>query len=73
MDGCAESVQHPHFLEDIFTAGGADDEQLTTLKERHIEMCSLTQLSLSHQTSILCNDILCDDIVVIQIHKVPIL
>lgn len=72
VDGCTESVQHPHFLEDIFTAGGADDEQLTTLTERHIEMCSLTQLSLSHQMWILLNDIFCADIVVIQRHKVLI-
>lgn len=34
VDGCAESVQHLHFLEDVFTTRGADDQQLTTLKER---------------------------------------
>lgn len=33
VDGSAESVQHPHLLEDVFAAGGADDEQLATLKE----------------------------------------
>lgn len=34
MDGCAESVQHPHFLKDVFAAGGANDEQLATLEKR---------------------------------------
>lgn len=33
MDGGAEGVQHLHLLEDVFAAGGADDQQLTTLRE----------------------------------------
>lgn len=37
-DGCAESVQHPHFLENIFAAGGADDEQLAALVEMMVNL-----------------------------------
>lgn len=33
VDGGAESIQHLHFSEDVFTARGADDQQLATLKE----------------------------------------
>ena len=31
VDGGAKGVQHLHLLEDVLTAGGADDQQLTTL------------------------------------------
>lgn len=32
MDGGAERVQHLHLLQHVFTAGGTDDQQLTTLQ-----------------------------------------
>lgn len=33
VDGGAESVQHLHLLEDVFPTRGADDQQLSTLKD----------------------------------------
>lgn len=31
MDGGAERIQHLHLLQHVFTAGGADDQQLAAL------------------------------------------
>ena len=52
VDGGAESIQHLHFLEDVLTTRGADDQQLAALKETqnfsHSFTHILRQLLSSH-------------------------
>lgn len=42
VDGCAESVQHLHFLKNVSATGGSDDQQLPTLRESDVQTCQLT-------------------------------
>lgn len=44
VNGCAEGVQHLHFVKDVSAAGGSDDQQLPTLRESQVlgQTCEAT-------------------------------